>query len=273
MQQGALGENTAALSLRGAPGGGAAQAQLAQTVAGQQGAQANTAQSAQQFAAQQGASFAGLSNAIAASTQGQGASARAGVGRETASRINKSNREYDTNIQTTLGKLADVKASKGSTMVKNLLELQGNERKFMLGKQAVQGEKEKLAADSAAAAAGAAADANQQGFDNNLALQKLGLENKKYGLDQWEAHHPDAGSNEKKKQQETVGQEVKEVKSLIGPIVSSLGKVPGGVPSKKVLNTYINEVNAKASADPALVAKVVREWWLKKNPAGIVIPW
>ena len=171
------------------------------------------------------------------------------INRDTVNRIGESNAKYDTNIQTALGKLAEAKASFGGKFTKNLLGLREGEQKFKLGEQAVQGEKAKAAAE--AAERGEAA--KQQAFENALSVKKLGLE-------QWEAHHPNAGSHEVQEKKQEIRQERGEVRSLIGPTVSELGRPPQ---TPKELNILINKVNGKASADPRIVAKVLKHWYQK----------
>lgn len=250
MQGGAVGDFNKALELRGAPVGGSAQQALSDAVAQQQSAQTANAQAAQQFAASQGAGNAALSAQLAGATQMAGGAAVGGIGRDIVGRVGESNQKYDEAIQQALGKLGDVKATKGALFNKNLLGLRGEEQKFLLGKQAVQGEKASLAQQQAEAGE----DAKQQQFDNQLSLAQL-------GLDRWKAHHPDAGSSEVKEKKEALRQERGEVKSLIAPLIAELGAPPK---NPKQLQYFIAKMNSKASADPALVQKVIQGWWQKR---------
>lgn len=276
MQTGALGDLQNQLQIRGSQdtAGGAQQA-LSQAVSAQQAAQQSQSQAAQQSALQQGGSSTALLQAMAGASQVQGAETGGGIRRDIANRVAESNAKYNTNIQTAKSKQAEAKASYGEKLVKNLLGLREGEQKFKTAEQAVAGEKSALALKGQENAE----DATQQQLENEenaqanaLALQKLGLEYKKFGLSQWEAKHPNYGNSEKKKKAQELGKEVNEIKSLIGPVVSTLGKPPKNVPPQKVLNTYITQINGKASADPQLVAKVVKEWWNKKYPTGFGAP-
>lgn len=265
LQSGALGDYEKQLEMRGAQDtqGGAQQA-LAQAVSAQQGYQQQQGQAAQATAQQQGASSTALLAAMAGAGQLQGAEAGAGIHRTIANRVADSNAKYNTNIETARNKQAEAKASYGGKYVKNILGLREGEQKFKLGEQAVAGEKAALGLK----ATENEEDAKQQGLENeenqlanSIALKKLGLEYKKFGLSQWEAKHPEAGSNKKQEKAEEIGHEVNQIKAVIGPTVGPLGKPPPGTPLNRVLNTYITEVNKKTEADPALVKKVVEKWF------------
>jgi len=250
MQKGQLGGLTAALQIRGAPGGGSAQQELANAVAAQQSAQSANSQANQQFAASQGASYGNLAATLAGTAQLQGGAAVGGIGRDIIGRTRESNQKYDEGIQTALGKRADVKATKGATFVKNLLGLREGEQKFILGKAAVHGEKEGLKLKERENAE----DRKQQGFENQLALSKL-------GLDQWKAHHPNASSGEVQKKAKELKEERNEVKSLIATIVGA----EGAPKNDQQLAALTGALNSKASAKPQLVRKVVQAWWEKRR--------
>jgi hypothetical protein len=269
-QSGALGSYESQLAQRGAPSGGGAQEALAQAVAAQTAAQSTDNQAAQQFAASQAANSNQLAAAMAGSAAMQGGSAVGAINRDTVNRVGESNQRYDQSINGLREKLGEAKSAFGTDFAKNLLSLRGNEQKFILGKDAVAGNKEKLSAEKEAAKA-AAAEANaaaaaktgENAQDQSNADRQFELELKKFGLAEWEAKHPNAASGEAQKQQKKLGEEVKEVKTLIPTIVTELGKVPKGTPPNKVLQTYIAKVNSTASANPTVVAKVLKAWWNK----------
>jgi hypothetical protein len=250
MQGGAVGDLNKGLALRGAPTGGSAQEALSAAVAQQQQAQTTNAQAAQQFAASQGAGNAALTQQLGAATQMAGGAAVGGIGKAVVGRVGESNQKYNEGIQQALGKLADVKSTKGATFNKNLLALRGEEQKFLLGKQAVAGEKAKLAQEQAEAAE----DRQQQNFENSLSLKELGLK-------KWEAHHPNAGENETKEKEDEIRDEKKQVWAQIPGLVAELGAPPTN-PTQ--LNYFIGKMNSKSSADPTIVQKVVKAWWREK---------
>jgi hypothetical protein len=250
VQSGALGDYEKQLQMRGSDNAsGGTQQALAQAVAAQQQRQQADSQASQQLADSQAQGNAGLLAAMAGSAQMRGGESVGAINRATTNRIGESNAKYDTNIQTALGKLAEAKASFGGKFTKNLLGLREGDQKFKLGEQAVQGEKAKAAAE--AGERGEAA--KQQAFENALSVKKLGLE-------EWEAHHPNAGSNERQEKAKELKQERGEVRNLIGPTVSELGRPPQ---SQKELNILIGKVNSKASAEPRIVAKVLKHWFQK----------
>lgn len=250
MQQGAVGDLNKGLEMRGAAPGGSAQEALAQAVAQQNSAQASDSAASRNLLAQQAAGASQLGALMAGSTQMQGGAAVGGIGREIASRTGQSNQKYGEAIQQALGKLADVKATKGATFTKNLLELRGGEQQFLLGKAAVAGEKQKLALEQEENAE----DRKQQSFENKLSLAKL-------GLDRWKAHHPNAGEGEVHEKKQEIRQDKKEVRALIPGLVAEFGSPPA---DPKQLNLFIAKMNSKASADPTVVKKVVKAWWEKR---------
>ncbi len=256
---------TAGLQMRGAPGGGGAQQELADAVASQQASQNANSQAARQFAAQQGAGYGQLQAGLAGATQMQGGAAVGGIGQAIIGRVADSNTKYDQSIQTARQKLADVKATKGATFAKNLLGLRESEQKFLLGKQAVQGDKEaqKLAEKENAQ------DRKQQKFENKLEL-------KKFGLAQWEATHPNASEDKTNEKKQEIRGEIKEVKSMIPSVVAELGRPPK---NKHEFNILIGHLNSKASAEPSLVQKVLTHWWTERtqgnrgNPDATKVPY
>lgn len=254
MQTGQLGDLTAGLEMRGAPGGGAAQQELANAVAQQQQAQSANSQAAQQFAAQQGSSYGQLGAMLAGSAQMQGGAAVSGIGQSIIGRVGASNQKYDESIQSARQKLADAKALKGAKLVKNLLGLRGEEQKYELGKAAVSSEKEKLAAQIAQDKASNAIA--QQNADSSRISAEASARNA--AINAWEAHHPGASSNEKATHRKEVTHEVGEVKALIPTVIAELGRPPQ---DPKELNQFIGKLNSKASADPALIRHVIKNWF------------
>lgn len=250
MQEGQLGAQTDALALRGAPGGGSAQAELASAVAAQQARQSADSQAAEQFAASQGAGATQLAGMLGGAAQLQGGAANSEIARQITNRVASSNQEKDQAIATALGKLADAKATKGSTFVKNLLSLREGEQKFKLGEQAVHGEKE-----------GQKLKERENAEGKEEANRKYGLELKKFGLAQWEAHHPGATSGETAKKAKEIHEDVAEVKSMI-PTAAAAAKE-----AKKAndFEGYVAFVNEKTSAPPQIVRKVLKHWWQKRN--------
>lgn len=241
-----------ALSARGAPGGGTAQQELAAAVAAQQVSQSANSQAQQQFAAQQGSSYGNLAAMMAGATQQQGGAAVGGIGQTVIQRIAKSGSEFGGDIREARAKQAEAKASRGATFNKNLLSLRGQEQEFMLGKQAVRSEKEKLALSKQEAAEAR----KQRGIENSQWAQEFGLKT-------WEAQHPNAGSNEVKEKKQEIKQDVNEVKSLIATVVGA----EGSPKNKQQLNALIGALNSKASANPTLVRKVAQRWWERRQRA------
>jgi len=262
MQTGQLGDLTAGLEMRGAPGGGGAQQELANAVAQQQQAQSANSQAAQQFAAQQGSSYGQLGAMLAGSAQMQGGAAVSGIGQSIIGRVGASNQKYDESIQSARQKLADAKALKGSKLVKNLLALRGEEQKYELGKAAVTSEKEKLAAQIAQDKA--SNRISQQNADSSRISAMASARNA--AINEWEARHPGASSNEKAKHRKEVVQEAGEVKALIPTVIAELGRPPK---SPKELNQFIGKVNSKASADPQLIRHVIKNWYEQHKKAKL----
>lgn len=256
MQTGQLGDLTASLQARGAPGGGAAQQELANAVAQQQQAQSANSQAAQQFAAQQGSSYGQLGAMMAGAAQMQGGAAVGGIGQTILGRIGASNQKYDESIQSARQKLADAKALKGAKLVKNLLGLRGEEQKYELGKAAVTSEKEKLAAQIAQDKA--SNQIAQQNADSSRISAMASARNA--AINEWEARHPGASNGEKAKHRKEVTHEVGEVKALIPSVIAELGRPPK---NPKELNQFIGKVNSKASADPQLIRHVIKNWYEK----------
>lgn len=262
MQGGEVGGLTDALALRGAPVGGSAQQALSDAVAQQQTAQTNNAAAARQFAASQGAGAANLGAQMAAATQMQGGGAVAGIGRDIVGRVGETNSKYRPAIQEAVGKWADVKATKGATFSKNLLGLRGEEQKFMLGKQAVAGEKAKL---------GLEGEQLTEEQRHNEAEEKTNAEKaaasmksaeasaRNAAIAAYEAHNPNATNSEKRERKQEIKQEAKEVKSLIPSVLSAFGGKPPKNQSQ--LNMVIAKMNSSASADPAMVQRVMQKWW------------
>lgn len=266
MQAGALGEYTQALQARGAPGGGSAQQQLSDAVTQQQQAQSANSQAAQQFAASQGAGYGQLQAGLAGASQLAGGAAVGGIGRSVIGRVGESNQKYGENIQTALGKLADVKATKGALYTKNLLGLREGEQKYELGKQAVQGNKAKLANEETHDRAEEATNKEKA----HASLTSAAASAKNAAVAEYKAKHPNASSGEQAKRVKEIREGTQEVKSLIPGLVAAYGPPE----SKKELNQFILALNGKASASPTLVQRVVKAWYAKKNPPGsnITIP-
>lgn len=245
-----------ALASRGAPGGGTAQQELAAAVASQRANQSANSQATQQFAAQQGAGSVQLAAGLAGAGQLQGGQAVAGIGQTALGRIAKSNREYGSGIREALAKKAEAKASKGGLFAKNLLGLRGEEQKFLLGKEAVKGERQKQQL--------AEQEAQQAKKENRQDQAQRKQENSQwaaeFGLKQWEAAHPNAGSKEAQKKAEEIHQDVAEIKSVI-PTAVSAAKGSGAANN---FEAYISYVNTKTSAPPQLVRHVLKRWWDKR---------
>lgn len=259
MQQGQLGDYTQGLQMRGAPGGGSAQQELANAVASQQASQVANNGAAQNLASSQASAFGQLGAGLAGSAQLQGGEAVAGIGRDIISRTASSNQKYREGIQTALGKLADVKATKGPSMIKNLLELRGGEQKYQLGRAAVRREKAKLAAE-----------ATQDAAANTIAQQKADAATTSAGASAlnaatsaWEARHPGATPKERQKNRKEVRLGIGEIKSTIPLGITHFGAAPKTVDQ---LNKLAEYVNTKTSASPTLVHKVLKHWWVKNKP-------
>jgi hypothetical protein len=249
-----LGGVTDALALRGAPGGGTAQQELAAAVAAQDARQSANSQASQQFAAQQGAGYGQLAAMQARSTQMQGGAAVGGIGQTVIGRVAKSNREYGQDIREARSKLAEARANKGLLFTKNLLELRGAEQKYALGKAAVRGEREAqdLAEDKFKE------EQRQNKAENNQWARE-------FGLKQWEARHPEASDDERREKREEIRQDQREIKSVIPTAVAAAK----GSPAANNFEAYVAYVNTKTSAPPQLVRKVLKDWWKKKQKIPI----
>lgn len=271
MQEGALGDYEKQLQMRGAPGAGGAQQALASAVANQQATQNADSQASQQFAASQGSSYGALASQMAGAAQMQGGAAVGQIGRDILSRVGQSNQKYNESIQTAEGKLGEAKASYGPTFVKNLGTVHGEQQKFRLGQEAVQGEKAKLAATEKQNAA--ANRINQEKAEASLTSAAASA--KSAAVANYKAHNPAASSGELAKRQKEVTQETNEVKTLIPSLVGTYGspfKAPKNVSLGKALAAFTLKLNEKASADPALVQKVINEWAKKRMQGNRGVP-
>lgn len=253
MQAGAVGDYTQGLAARNSPVGGSAQQALSEAVAGQQAAQTANTGAAQRFAANQGAGNVALQAQLAGAAQMQGGAAVGGIGRDIVGRVGASNQKYGENIQSALGKLAEVKATKGAAFNKNLLSLREGEQKFLLGEQATRTNKEKLAAEKEQNAAANAI--NQQKANASSTSATASLINAQ--TSRWESQHPGASNNERAKHRQEVKHEIREVHSLIPGVIAEFGAPPKG---PKQLNLFMAKMNSKASADPIVVQRVLRNW-------------
>lgn len=262
MQGTQLGGVESSLALRGAPGGGTAQQELAAAVASQKAAQSATSQSQQQFAAQQGASYGQLAAAMAGATQGEGGAAVGHIGQAIVGRVGESGSKFDQDIREARAKLGEARANRGALYGKNLLEVRNANQKYELGKEAVKGEKAKIKLAEEEAAQGKKENAQKQA--------QIAKENaqwaKEFGLKSWEVQHPNAADKEVAKKRQEIRQDVREVKSLIGPAVTHFGSVPK---TQAQLNELIGYLNEKASASPQLVQHVVNNWWEKARKRAV----
>lgn len=271
MQEGALGDYEKQLQMRGAPGAGGAQQALASAVANQQATQNADSQASQQFAASQGSSYGALASQMAGAAQMQGGAAVGQIGRDILSRVGQSNQKYNESIQTAEGKLGEAKASYGPTFVKNLGTVHGEQQKFRLGQEAVQGNKAKLASEEKQNAAEAQTKGKQQAFSNALELKKLGLA-------QWKAHHPNASSSETQKAAQGLHKEVSNVKSIIGQLVAEAkaAEKEGHKGIASNFGAYVagaNKILGQEQAEPQVIHRVLKHWWanrqrLSKDPNG-----
>lgn len=257
-QTNALGDLTSQLQQRGSPQGGSAQEALAQAVASQQAAQNTNSQAAQQFASSQAANFGSLGAAMAQATQMQGGQAIGGIARTTVGRIGESNAKYNQGIRETMGKLAEAKGSYGSKFTKNLLGLREGEQKYQLGQEAVRGDKESLAAQVASDKASNEV-ARENAKSSRISAQASALN---ASINQYEAEHPNASNSDIKEKRQEVKQEVREVRSMLPSLLVEAGRPPK---NKQELNALIGLANTKAGADPALVRKILVNWWKAKH--------
>lgn len=253
MQNIQTGGVESSLAARGAPGGGAAQAELAAAVAAQKASQSAGSQASQQFAAQQGAGYGQLANMMGRATQMQGGAAVGGIGQTVIGRIGKSNREYGSDIREARAKEGEARANKGLLYAKNLLELRGQEQEFGLGKMAVTSEREK----QKLAEKENAQDQAQRKAENAQWA-------KEFGLAKYEARHPNAGSDEIAEKRKEIKEDVGEIKSVIPTAVASAKRSGEQVG----LEAYISYVNTKTSAPPQLVRKVVTKWYKNAKTEG-----
>jgi hypothetical protein len=259
-QSGALGDYEKQLQMRGAPAGGGAQEALAQAVASQQASQSADSQAAQQFANVQGGSYGALAGAMAGSAQMQGGEAIGDIGRDVVNRVGESDLKFNQSQQTALGKLGEAKAAYGPTFAKNLQGLTGEERKFILGKNAVQGEKAKLGLEGTKLQNEAA----QNAIANQINQQKANAEStsaaasaQNAATDAWKARHPAATAAEIKKTKQSAA----EVKAYLPSAVATYGAPK----NPKMLNQFIGAVNKEVSASPQIVQSVLKRWFAKKT--------
>jgi hypothetical protein len=278
MQEGALGDYEKQLQMRGAPGAGGAQQALASAVANQQATQNADSQASQQFAASQGSSYGALASQMAGAAQMQGGAAVGQIGRDILSRVGQSNQKYNESIQTALGKLGEAKASYGPAFTKNLGTVHGEQQKFRLGQEAVNSEKAKLAAEEKQNAANnkinqEKAEASQLSAEASLTSATASA--RQAAVAAFKAHHPGFTSGELLKRQKEIKQETAEVKTLIPTLVGTYGspfKAPKNVSLGKALAAFTLKLNEKASADPALVQKIVNEWAKKRTQGNRGVP-
>lgn len=260
MQTGALGDYEQQLQMRGAQNTqGYAEQALAQATNAEADQRASYAQAAQNLAAQQGAGSVGLLGAQQMAAQQKGSEAITGIGRVIANRIGESNAKYNQNIQQAREKRAEAKAKIGPSAVKDFLQLRQQEREHQEAEQAIAGKKSEAKAAAAEAAAERAeakaereAKGKQQGFENALSLRKLGLE-------EWEAHHPNASSGEAAKKAAELRQERENVRSVISVVYGQLNKnATLQKPSEQA--EFEKALIKESKADPRIVSKVFQHW-------------
>lgn len=279
-QEGALGGLEQQLQMRGAEGTqGSAQGALAQAVAAQQAQQQAYAGAANQAATQQGEGYTGLLAAEAQAAQNQGGETIGQIGRAVAGRTIKTDNEYGQSIKTALQKAGEAKATKGEKFTKDLLGLREGDQKFILGKDAVQGEKAKLGL----AATELGVEKEQNAIANKIAQQKANASTtsaeasktsseasslsasasaKNAATAAWKAHHPEATKKEEKKAEEYMG----EVKSYLPSAVATYGAPK----NPKMLNQFIGAVNKEVSAPPQIVRSVLERWFAKKQREEVI---
>lgn len=259
-QTGALGDYEKQLEMRGAPAGGGAQEALAKAVASQQATQSADSQAAQQFANVQGGSYGALAGAMAGSTQMQGGEAIGGIGRDVVNRVGESDLKFNQSAQSAMSKLGEAKAAYGPTFTKNLAALTGEERKFILGKNAVQGAKAKLGleGEKLTAAEKQNAVANKIAQEKaNASLTSAAASARNAATAAWKAAHPTASSSEALKAKKYIG----EVKSFLPSAVATYGAPK----NPKQLNQFIGAVDGKLAAPPEIVQSVLRRWFAKSQ--------
>lgn len=169
---GELGGLSEAMSLRGAPGGGQAQQALQDMVNAQAGRVASDNQASGQFAATIGANYAGMGEGIREAGALQGTTALSDTARQIAARQAESRLTSGQDIREASGKLADVRALRGETLLKNLTDLREQERSYLLGRAATRTQKrgqDLTAASSAASLAERQANDQRQ---NQIAQQQ-----------------------------------------------------------------------------------------------------
>jgi hypothetical protein len=139
-QKGQLGALTEGLEAANAApsGGSASQAALASATQQQQQAQESQSKAQAAFAQAQGAAFTGLAAGQAQAAQQQGAEAQADLAEIIANRIAESNMEHRSAYMDAQGSRADLQATRGATMLKNLLELRGGEREWINARNPVK---------------------------------------------------------------------------------------------------------------------------------------
>jgi hypothetical protein len=162
-QTGTLGGLTEGLQLQGAPQGGAAQAALAELVQQQGARRAAETQAGGQFASSQQGSYGGLLEGMRTAGALQASTSRQQSSRDIASRIAEQRLQAGQDIREAAGKKADVKATKGATILAKLAELRAGERDYILGKRATATTRrgQDITAQTAAASQ-AAQDARQE---------------------------------------------------------------------------------------------------------------
>lgn len=270
-QTGALGDYEKQLQMRGAPAGGGAQEALAQAVASQQATQNTDSQAAQQFAGSQAANSASLASAMAGSAQMQGGQAVGNINRDIVNRTGEANQKYDQNINGLREKLGEAKAAYGTSFAKNLLGVRGEERKFLLGKQAVAGEKTKLGLEGKKLTA----EQEQNEIANRIAQQNANSSATSAAAsalnattNAWEAKHPGASSGEAAKYRKETKANILDIHSLLPQATAAIA--PNERDNLPTYQAYIQKSLGK-TVSPALIQKVLKQWFAAKaisHPPG-----
>lgn len=138
VQTSTLGNQIDTLAGQGIPAGqSASQSALAQAMASQQQSSDRSRTAWDQFTANQASTDNTLAANMLSANKMARVNAKAEASRITMSRKAQTRADYGEARRDVLGKLADAKSLKGSTMLKNLLELREGERSFLNEKAAV----------------------------------------------------------------------------------------------------------------------------------------
>lgn len=246
-QVGQLGSLQQGLQMRGAPGSGEAQQQLSDLVASQNAQRAQAGQASEALAASQGAGYAQYQNALGSVDQLRGAQAKSGILSTIAGRRAESRLGYSQDRREAAGKIADIKATKGSLALQAMIDQRERERDYILGKQAVRTDRRGQNLDSQQAAASLAETTRAHHASEATAAQNAQTSAKNARTSRKNANTTrqnanNSGSADKQAKRQEIHQATSKANRLITQLAASNKKA-----DKKGLQAVLNG-NAAASA-------------------------